>query len=65
MRFINPTGEFTSPPGFAILWDGRDDQGRQVEPGLYVARLEASSTQGPPRRASVAIAVAAPAGAAR
>ncbi|MEK7348233.1 MAG: hypothetical protein AABZ94_05125 [Candidatus Eisenbacteria bacterium] len=51
--------------GGAILWDGRDDQGRQVEPGLYVARLEASSTEGAPRRASVAIAVAAPTGAAR
>jgi len=51
--------------GGAIVWDGRDDQGRPVEPGLYVARLEAAAAEGVPRRASVAIAVAPPAGAAR
>ncbi len=51
--------------GGAVLWDGRDDGGRLVEPGLYVARLEATGAEGAPRRASVAIAVAAAAGATR
>ncbi|MEK7317106.1 MAG: hypothetical protein AAB011_13065 [Candidatus Eisenbacteria bacterium] len=51
--------------GGAILWDGRDDDGRQVEPGLYVARLEATGAEGAPRRASIAIAVAAAAGGSR
>lgn len=46
--------------GGAVLWDGRDDEGRPVEPGLYVARVEATGGGAAPRRASVAIAVAAP-----
>jgi hypothetical protein len=51
--------------GGAIIWDGRDGDGRPVEPGLYVARLEATAALAAPRRASVAIAVAPPAGASR
>ncbi|HET9951418.1 MAG TPA: hypothetical protein VFS09_06445 [Candidatus Eisenbacteria bacterium] len=48
----------------ALLWDGKDDEGRAVEPGLYVARLEAAAAGERSRRASVTIAVA-PAGGAR
>lgn len=44
--------------GGALLWDGLDDKGRPVEPGLYVARIEAAAPKGAPRRASIAIAVA-------
>ncbi|HEU4725352.1 MAG TPA: hypothetical protein VFU59_08650 [Candidatus Eisenbacteria bacterium] len=44
--------------GGAVVWDGRDDEGRFVEPGLYVARVEAAIPGAAPRRASIAIAVA-------
>jgi hypothetical protein len=51
--------------GGALVWDGRDDDGRAVEPGIYVARLEASAAGESSRRASVAIAVAPRKGAPR
>ena len=49
----------------ALLWDGNDDEGRAVEPGLYVARLEAAAAGERSRRASVTIAVAPSGGAGR
>jgi hypothetical protein len=49
----------------ALLWDGTDDEGRAVEPGLYVARLEAAAAGETSRRASVTIAVAPGGGAGR
>jgi hypothetical protein len=49
----------------ALLWDGNDDEGRAVEPGLYVARLEAAAAGERSRRASVTIAVAPSSGVGR
>ena len=49
----------------ALLWDGNDDEGRAVEPGLYVARLEAAAAGERSRRASLTIAVAPGRGARR
>ena len=31
--------EQSIPQGFELRWDGRDDQGRQVPAGVYLARL--------------------------
>jgi hypothetical protein len=56
-RRVLATGERFGGPA-ALLWDGRDDAGRPVEPGLYVARLEAGRTGGFAHRASLALAVA-------
>ena len=63
VRRLLAAGERFGSAG-AVLWDGLDDEGRPVEPGLYVARVEAAAGDGAPRRASVAIAVA-PSGAGR
>jgi hypothetical protein len=47
----------------AVVWDGRDAAGHPVPPGIYVVRLEATFEAGSsPRRAAVAVAVAASAG---
>jgi len=44
----------------AVVWDGRDDAGAPVPPGIYVVRLEAAfGSEAPTRRAAVAVAVAA------
>jgi hypothetical protein len=44
----------------AFLWDGRDDRGRPVPPGLYVIRAEALPEDGAGARASsIPLAVAA------
>jgi hypothetical protein len=43
----------------AVVWDGRDDGGGPLPPGIYVVRLEATFRSGEaPRRAAVAVAVA-------
>jgi hypothetical protein len=36
-------GEFPAGPG-AITWDGRDEAGRAVAPGMYLARLESDGS---------------------
>jgi len=36
----------------AFLWDGRDDRGRAVPPGLYLIRAEAMPEEGAPSRAT-------------
>lgn len=44
----------------AFLWDGRDDRGAPVPPGLYVIHAEALREEGAPSRASsLSLAVAA------
>ncbi len=44
----------------AVVWDGRDGAGNPVPSGIYVVRLDATFASGaPPRRAAVAVAVAA------
>jgi len=44
----------------AFLWDGRDDHGAPVPPGLYVIRAEALAEEGSPARSSaLPLAVAA------
>lgn len=57
VRRVLASGERFGGPA-ALLWDGRDDGGRPVEPGLYVARLEAARSGSAARRASVPLAVA-------
>src|SRR5688572_19177461 len=44
----------------AFAWDGRDDAGSWVEPGLYVIAAEAAPSEGRgPRRTALCVAVAA------
>lgn len=50
-------------PG-AFLWDGKDDHGAPVPPGLYVVRAEALAEEGAPARSS-ALPLAVAAGGAR
>ena len=35
-----------SPGVHAIEWDGRDSDGRHVQPGIYIYRLEAGTFRG-------------------
>jgi len=48
----------------AFLWDGKDDHGAPVPPGLYVIRAEALAEEGTPARSS-ALPLAVAAGSAR
>ena len=41
VRTWSQVGFFRAPDGLRLVWDGLDDGGRAVQPGLYVARLEA------------------------
>ncbi|HVP14606.1 MAG TPA: PQQ-dependent sugar dehydrogenase [Terriglobales bacterium] len=34
------TPRIQSPNAYSVPWDGRDGEGREVRPGLYIARLE-------------------------
>jgi glucose/arabinose dehydrogenase len=37
---------YLSPPGkHDIVWDGRDDAGRQVRPGVYLVRVQVGTTE--------------------
>ena len=37
---------YTSPSGrHAIVWDGRDDAGRRVRPGVYLVRVQAGAME--------------------
>jgi hypothetical protein len=39
-------GDSRGPGPRDLVWDGRDDQGRSVGPGIYVAWLETKSETG-------------------
>jgi glucose/arabinose dehydrogenase len=38
-RLLEPS-QSKAPDRYTVTWDGRDDDGRPVRPGLYIARLE-------------------------
>lgn len=40
------------PGGAALLWDGRDDRGEPVPPGIYTVRAEADAEEALPSRAT-------------
>ncbi len=44
--------DFDVPSGGRVIWDGRDDEGRLVKPGLYLVHVEAGG-----RAATVRVAV--------
>ena len=44
-RFTDPDFGLRSDGRLQVVWDGRDDDGRKVHPGLYLAHLEAGGEE--------------------